>query len=560
MPASQLEPGLVAVATAILAGLDVEPILSHVLSLEDEPGTTDTTTDMAFRDRAKVKRAARLASRLIVPDRRTSEGRSTGPAGEWTRRTTPARQAAYLLNAARRLAVDQPDMTAERRYLAQHLAAETARVQAAIEVDRLSSEFGRVLGWKAEQDELTTPGCRAAHGQNFEAAFPPFIEGAPAYPGTPHGGACVTGETQVEARGVRASMSRPYSGEVVCIELASGRRLTITPNHPVLVERGWLAAGLLKAGDHVVGGSFGERGMAAVDEHDDYGPTGIEQVIKARAIADGMLARRVPVAAEDFHGDGSNGDVDVVRTDSLLHDGTQTPSRQPSGEHALGSVRTSLTLPGKGALDVLGSDLFGRLALNGGCDPRALLGRHLASARGSVRGSSVAPVLLWRAVSHRETVGLRLAPDCYRGLDEDSADRGTRNAVLSGQGVLGCPRVIGSDDRLGRQVDPVPPTGRDGWAGRTLEIPSPDGAGKMGLADPTSLSRLRNGCTMDVKIDRVVHLSRSQFTGHVYNLETVEGWYIASGIVVHNCRCRAVAPWPQASLLAAGGLPARESS
>jgi len=181
------DPALVAVTTAILSGGDLESVLSHVLSLEEEP---QGTADFAFRDRARVKRAARLASRLLAPNRRTSEGRSTGPAGEWTRRTLPVRQASYLLAAARRLAVDEPDVEAERRFLAQHLTAETKRVQAAGEVDRMVTTHGRVLGWHAVRDEITTPGCRAAHGRNFLASAPPNIEGRPAYPGTLHGGAC----------------------------------------------------------------------------------------------------------------------------------------------------------------------------------------------------------------------------------------------------------------------------------------------------------------------------------------------------------------------------------
>lgn len=181
------DAALVAVTTAILSGEDIEAVLAHVLSQEEEP---EPVADFAFRDRARVKRAARLASRLIAPNRLTPEGRSTGPAGEWTRRTYPARQAAYLLAAGRRLAVETPDMTAERRYLAQHLGAETSRVQAAIVVDRLATVHGRVLGWQAVMDDVTTPGCRAADGRNFLAAAPPFIEGFPAYPGTLHGGAC----------------------------------------------------------------------------------------------------------------------------------------------------------------------------------------------------------------------------------------------------------------------------------------------------------------------------------------------------------------------------------
>lgn len=41
----------------------------------------------------------------------------------------------------------------------------------------------------------------------------------------------------------------------------------------------------------------------------------------------------------------------------------------------------------------------------------------------------------------------------------------------------------------------------------------------------------------DVALDQVVFVRRYPFSGHVYNLQTEDGWYIGNGIIVHNCRC-----------------------
>lgn len=38
-----------------------------------------------------------------------------------------------------------------------------------------------------------------------------------------------------------------------------------------------------------------------------------------------------------------------------------------------------------------------------------------------------------------------------------------------------------------------------------------------------------------VEPDEIVEVRRRQFSGHVINLETIEGWYLAEGIVAHNC-------------------------
>jgi 2'-5' RNA ligase len=40
-----------------------------------------------------------------------------------------------------------------------------------------------------------------------------------------------------------------------------------------------------------------------------------------------------------------------------------------------------------------------------------------------------------------------------------------------------------------------------------------------------------------VTTDEIVRVRREPFSGHVYNLDTSQGWYIGNSIVTHNCRC-----------------------
>jgi len=36
---------------------------------------------------------------------------------------------------------------------------------------------------------------------------------------------------------------------------------------------------------------------------------------------------------------------------------------------------------------------------------------------------------------------------------------------------------------------------------------------------------------------QIIGIRRRDFSGHVFNLETVGGWYSANNIIAHNCRC-----------------------
>lgn len=164
------DPAPEALEAALLRALDPAPV------------------ELAFRDRARVKKAVRLAVGLLPPQRPLL-GHPSGPAGAWVRRTSVPRRAAYLLAAARRLnEAEGRDVEAERRFLAQHLSAERGRTEAALAADRAVAEHGLVLGWYAKRpfDEATSPGCRSRHGSNFNVLRPPVVEGRPALPGMVH--------------------------------------------------------------------------------------------------------------------------------------------------------------------------------------------------------------------------------------------------------------------------------------------------------------------------------------------------------------------------------------
>ncbi|MDX3582530.1 phage minor capsid protein [Streptomyces europaeiscabiei] len=68
--------------------------------------------------------------------------------------------------------------------------------------------------------------------------------------------------------------------------------------------------------------------------------------------------------------------------------------------------------------------------------------------------------------------------------------------------------------------------------GPMLDDPSAD----AGLADAEGGRQLVLALAGSVAADQIVDLRRREFAGHVYNLQTGDGWYVAGGLVVHNCR------------------------
>ena len=272
-------------------------------------------------------------------------------------------------------------------------------------------------------------------------------------------GHCVAGDSVLESADIESASRRWYSGPTIDLACGSGS-LTITPNHPVLTERGWVPAGEIHEGDYLVRAPFGQRGAPSKPDIERK-PTEAAQLFDS--LWDFGLRQRVSGLGMQFHGDGGQGEVDVVRPDRLLWNRYKTARLQPA-EH-LPFAHT----------DLLGGDRLPGDGLSG-----EFLGGVPVGAAGSVAGGSQGAQLL---AAHRREPSL-----------------------------LGIANGSRSYARLPKPVDNV--------GGFTVEFEAERDRGQ-----PTFVS-----------LDQVRQVCRRDFSGHVYNLQTSSNWYIANGLIVHNCQ------------------------
>jgi len=150
-----------------------------------------------------------------------------------------------------------------------------------------------------------------------------FVDYPPLHPN------CFPGDTLVASRDrVTAQSERWYDGELCIIRTAGGKELTTTPNHPILTDGGWVAAGAVDESHQLVCDRFGER-MGATNHDDRLMPTRIEQVADTLWQAGEMATREMPVTTEDFHGDGEGSQVAIIRANRLLWDDANASRREP---------------------------------------------------------------------------------------------------------------------------------------------------------------------------------------------------------------------------------------
>lgn len=366
-----------------------------------------------------------------------------------------------------------------------------------------------------EPDECDEAAEKGAVGIDDE--FIPGVMQPPAHPNC-----CLPGTVVSPGGRIAAHFTRRFVGEVVGIR-TEGNLLTVTPNHPVLTQRGWVAAGALEVGDSLLQCADPAAVSALVDPDDDHIPARIEDVAGALLMAGGVAAASVPASAEAFHGDGMpDGKVDVVWAAGALPDDAVTGGRKHAEHPGLGvGHRWGRSLSGQRGAGSLGdahaptSDSPVRGGRHGGALPR----RH-PLGREAVRLAGVAD----RQAEAAECVSQRQVVASDAGRQRDAGLASQVPGVQRGDVVVAEPPLDGLRFGAAAKNDAAALEQAIDHLVRDAQLPG----------------ELRGRFAALVSAAQIIELERRQYEGHVFNLSTRFGWYIADGILVHNCLCDVV--------------------
>lgn len=329
--------------------------------------------------------------------------------------------------------------------------------------------------------------------------------------GHPYHVNCVLPETNLGAVGVRACLRRKYEGVVCHITTRGGRHLSVTPNHPVLTVRGWVDAGHLKDGDALLCASGGEGHEMSVPDVDEA-PSSAEEVFEALRLLLASVGHSVPASAVDFDGEPvSDGDVEVIDVHGLLEGHIVSVGQEGVGYEPLARAR-----------GLQGREGFPSASpFDHGAD------RNVASTDGGVCGGCLCSPLLGGHLGRPDLSGFGQTSYLDPGLSEPSGHDVPADAIDMGE-LQHAISVLVSLNDVGGCWEAVAPR-LDSLASQDLE----DGASAYAeLFGDVAGSHPRG-----IEIDYVSVVRHSDFVGHVYNLSTNGGWYLANDIITHNCDC-----------------------
>lgn len=304
---------------------------------------------------------------------------------------------------------------------------------------------------------------------------------------------CLLPESRITGAVVRTGFRRWYEGPVFEVITKNGRKLTATPNHPVLTRRGWVSAAELNQLDDLVCDGRQKNTSAPGDKHVAHPPTAISELFDT--IAAIGIAQRRGGSHPDFHGDGTDRQIDVARSARELRIGGFSPIIEPS-------CHDLFTPP----------DRFAPLFC--GCC------RHLFSAQRSClcTGSDddstlVEPCKDWR-LGHTE-----------RSSDLIGAFAGNVSLTDFDRWQILCSRMA-KQTKAGM-----------GRLGGTASVYATfiDGSVELPPGDACSFGGSHDAVPGDVELDGVIDIRSHWYSGAVYNMTTVHGHYTADGIYTSNC-------------------------
>lgn len=336
----------------------------------------------------------------------------------------------------------------------------------------------------------------------------------------------------VLAEGVVSESRRFYNGEVVRLKTSSGNEISVTPNHPILTDRGFVAAGALKEGDKIIE-TTGEYGAFMGKAPNNINvPSAVDEVFHTLMQARGGASCRMEGSAVQFHGDGiPDSEVDIVFTDCLGRDKINAARDKEVAEKNFPSAKS------RGRLFFAFRSFF------------KIFKRAFASARSIMRGFGFV------------LIGKRIPKSAHDFFNS----KRTNTANFSDFGI-GLPLVVKVKDffkqlavfikvflsniKLPAFLANAP------FFDKTLNSEIVGDANDYAETNAEFISNFFTGEPVIEKrlqdlrrnnvlvVSRLTHKETSLYCGYVYNFETKHNFYSYNNIITHNCLCTLV-PWTE---------------
>lgn len=353
-------------------------------------------------------------------------------------------------------------------------------------------------------DSKTCIPCAELNGKEYDYKDQPIL---------PSHWNCVVGDSLVSS-GSRVSnyYTRWYQGPVYRIVDSCGNVLTITPKHPVLTDRGFISAELLKCGDNLVLDTISKRDyIASVNKNNKK--TTIEEVFSSFDKSAFMQSITVPLSSKDFHGDVIDHKVGIVWTNrNFLIVFISMILKNLSKIPFVNRMFSRLTF----VFRLCGKTFFFKGPHSSFCSFISSLNIFFNNIRRSIVHSSF---LLLRCVSHVYIIFSKYTNHLRSFYIKMFCNSSNANSF-----VVKFQNLIKWNIRQWR-------------CDRSRKIQFSNKLINLFNCDIKLSRKFFARHFGKIKFSKIVSIDVIDFSGQVYNLQTKTNYYTVNNVIVHNCRC-----------------------
>lgn len=353
----------------------------------------------------------------------------------------------------------------------------------------------------------------AAHGKRFDIEKGLYLDGKFTLPAQEIN--CFVGSTELSnTQGVKKLWRRWYRGELSEIVTNSGASLKVTPNHPILTQRGWIPARLINNTDYVV--ETLDKGLYAAKNNVNCNIPTFSQVFDATSLyiprntgGNGTLFK--------FHGDISDSEVDTINIAGFLPSEINRVVLKHIFELFFTNANHVFISSG---LKIDGS-LF------------SALNTLFRAPESIVSGACSVLSFLKGHISHTDDISLRLSSYMSSAISQAISDCSATDIELISKCQFAHSAFVQGDDLLIGELFEGLCFGL--WDSNPL---SADSLGEQGSIYTNNNTSISNSETiLEYKLHRVINNRVFNSSSHIFNLENEKNWYSANSITSHNCRC-----------------------
>ncbi|MFT6834382.1 MAG: hypothetical protein ACJA0H_000410 [Francisellaceae bacterium] len=308
---------------------------------------------------------------------------------------------------------------------------------------------------------------------------------------------------------------RNFNGVCSKITFSNNETFTCTPNHPILTDKGFKSAYLINNTDNIV--RVTNKAINGVDfNHKNFIPS-FDQIFSA-FVLNGAVPSVSSHVAGKFHGDISDSEIEIIDINSLLMNKINPSILKKFNEFNLTKSDKMLVFK---SLTCLGES-------NSGCNA------FTHAPDGIVSKLNLVIPLILAHLTPLELFGFALG-SWHDSITDDYFSNSLSGDIKTfGDCVFAFTALVHGADVVSKKLDLIS-SNHNGCFNSSL----PAHNRELGCAKSEFIRSNSDERAANYFIDRIVDNINVDFSGHVYNLETVSGYYTASTTVVSNCRCKA---------------------